>query len=83
MARGKDTRNHPNRQVGRPNPSNSGGVSSGTYLGNVGDTHMFSAESTGGGETDSHSFNSPKGYTATYNRGQKYAWSTGSKNMPV
>jgi len=79
MARGEDTKNHPNRQVGR----REGGVSYGTYLGNVGDTHMFSAESTGGGETDSLSFNSPKGYTATYNRGQKYAWSTGSRNMPV
>ena len=71
MANGEDTRNHPNRLVGRDrathgeegkirtefHPLQEGRDSAdavGTYIGSVGQNHMFSAESTGGGATDSH-----------------------------
>lgn len=44
MARGEDTRHHPNRKVGSP---------VGIYQGSVGRTHLFTADDTNGDSTDS------------------------------
>jgi hypothetical protein len=50
MANGEDTRDHSNRKVSREHVKSYEQV--GTYMGNVGGHHMFSAESTGGDSTD-------------------------------
>lgn len=64
MARGENTANHPNRKVGR--------ASIGTYMGNVGRTHMFSAEGSGGDSTDSMQVQEKDGKSWGGVVGQKY-----------
>ena len=44
-----------------------------TYLGAVGNSHLFSAEATGGGKTDSYQVNlNPKNRTSDLRRGAVY-----------
>lgn len=62
MPKGKDTRNHPNRRVGR-------------YEGSVGRTHMFSYE--GGDSTDSLSATDRDSYSFAGVVGQEYEVPTG------
>lgn len=62
MPNGEDTRHHPNRRVSNV----------GTYMGNVGRTHMFSAESTGGDSTDSMQVTEQGGKSWGGVVGQKY-----------
>ena len=64
MAKGIDTSNHPNRKVGREYI--------GTYMGNVGRTHMFSAEDSGGDSTDSMQVHEQDGKSWGGVVGQKY-----------
>ena len=54
----------------------SGGANAvGTYLGNAGGSHFFSAESTGGGESDSHIVTDTDKFSAKgLTKGQRYAF---------
>lgn len=65
----------------QPHPLQGRGVADtvGTYLGSSGDpsgprTHMFSAESTGGGASDSHSISDTKDFKWNGTPGERYAF---------
>lgn len=69
------TQNHPLQGTG------GGPDSVGKYLGGNGGSHFFSAESTEGGETDSHMVNDVDGFkTSPMRVGQSYAFDRKSGN---
>jgi hypothetical protein len=76
------------RQTHPGQDPNSQHDSVGRYLGSAGPSHFFSAESTGGGETDSHVLTDPEGFKFygepgglyTFNRQKGHTGSVSSYN---
>lgn len=76
---GQRDEGNPNRQVERPAAPAWHGGFVGTYQGNVGGTGYFSAEATGGGETDSIGIPWSGG---EHSRGQRFAMMPGKNYTP-
>jgi hypothetical protein len=71
---GHRTKFHPLHGNGGPNAV-------GTYLGSAGGAHFFSAESTGGGETDSHVVHDHANFKFNGTVGQRYAFDRKTGNV--
>lgn len=59
----------------------------GTYVGSMGSRHFFTAEGTGGGSTDSVTFDDPSSnqleWGSRFQQGKKYQYNLKSKNLPT
>ena len=59
----------------------------GTYVGTMGNRHFFTAEGTGGGSTDSVTFDDPSKneleWRSRFQEGKKYNYTANSKNLPT
>jgi hypothetical protein len=73
-SRGPRTKFHPLQGSGGPNAV-------GVYKGSAGGSHFFSAESTGGGETDSHIVNDHENFKFQGEVGQRYAFDRKTGNV--
>ena len=62
------------RRTFHPLWGNGGPNAVGVYKGNAGGSHFFSAESTGGGETDSHIVNDHENFKFHGEVGKRYAF---------
>lgn len=71
---GHRTKFHPLHGNGGPNAV-------GKYLGSAGGAHFFSAESTGGGETDSHVVHDHANFKFNGTVGQRYAFDRKTGNV--